>query len=137
MKTSGRIIYEARGYDYKTFWNNEDYLAELTCNASIEIDNHTLGINNDFTSTMEFSEYLRENNYIINQIPLFRSLVSNSEKITKKYHTSQFALDLRLLSLELSDVENLSKNRLESLMRFLLDASKEFKRASYPILSYS
>ena len=128
MKVQLRENYEKDGMDYRNLWDSHSYLTNLVLNSALEIDFHRLRENNDFTSVAEFSEYLGQVFERHHELILFNSLRKASEKVKPPYGEDQMRLDLKLLSNELKNIDNLSKERRGMLMHLLLDINREFSR---------
>ncbi len=130
MKTSIRSGYKEK--DYRNFWRSPYYMAELTTLCTIEISRYLQEMDNDLTSIEEFSEFLREEHYHPSRLILYNSLRKISEKKESEADKkSQFYLDLRLLSSELSDIQNLPREKLEVLIEFCCDVSEGFRHQAW------
>lgn len=108
-------------------------LASMACNAAIDIDNYIRGSETDFSGVREFTEIIGENlirdsdsDKITGGFPylaLAEAMRKNSDKEIK--YVSELALEMRFFYSELSDLENLSEERLKSLRSFCVKTSDE------------
>jgi hypothetical protein len=119
-------------HDYNEIKHSPWYLAALTIRGAIEIDNHILRRNNDFSHIQELAKILEE--YQLQDtdkaptethfpyLTFWKATQRKSDKKIKNH--SELALEIRLLKSELEDIPTNPK-RLEKLSSFLCDFSTE------------
>lgn len=137
MKTSWRVAdEEVLGHtNYKFHWQDKMYLSELTLNASCEVYNYMRKRKDDFCSSQEFAEYIKEE--FINSmekglthldptlaIISYHAFAKIDNKSRKK--VEELGLDMKVLAGELGNVENVQKERLRGLRDTCLEFSREF-----------
>jgi len=125
-------------HDYDRVENSLWYLSELSLHGAIEIDNHLLGRNHDFSHVQELAGILekyqlKDTDTALTELhfpylPLWKAVRKNSDKDIR--WMSELALEMRLLRSELKDVPTNSK-RLEELSSLLCDLSREFSNEQY------
>jgi len=113
---------------------NYHNLAELSNHAAIEIDNYLKKKKTGLSSVKEFTKIIQDN--LISDsdtfltmpdfpyLALAKAMRKDSNKEIR--YVSELALEMRLFYSELSDLEGLSKDRLENLRNFCVEASKSF-----------
>jgi len=129
---------------------SESYLlAQLSLDAAIEVDDYILNrnlphlkMNHDSKNIKGFvgilnSYKLGEKGALSSQpnfyLPLARAMGFGSDK--KLRDTADVALEMKLLSMDLISVTELSLDKLTSLKQFLLEASREFE-ADYLLIPH-
>ncbi len=101
--------------------------------VGVEIDNYLLGKTNSFESVQEFRDVLvkyqlKDSDDALSMpnfpyVGLHRAMHCDEKPIRK---IDELALEMRLLRMELRNVEELNQERLETLRDFFIGASKEF-----------
>lgn len=116
------------GHKYDMIENTSWYLSELALRGAIEVDNHTLGKNDDFSHVLEMAEILeryqlKDTGSIPFDFPydaILRVVRTSSDKEIRL--NSELALEMRLLKSELSDI----LEKPEAARELLCELSNEF-----------
>lgn len=117
-----RHVLTKAGVNHETCWNYLKYLAGLAINVAVEIDNYLLGKTNSFESIHEFRDVLvkyqlkdSDDALSMPNFPytgLHKAMYCDEKQIRK---VDQLALEMRLLRMELRNVEELNQERLKTL----------------------
>ena len=95
------------------------YMAEVTAYSAVELDNHLRGKNGILSRVEELARNLRDYNP---RYDLALWMAMDSPDTTLE----EIALQISLLRRELLDVENLPKERIETIRDFCVRASRQF-----------
>ena len=120
------------------FFNYE--LAGLTSEAAIQVDNYLLGRSDDLSKVYELSDTVKENipregEFIsLYSLNLWKAMGGESSEVRWQ---PGLALQMRLLGMDLDDVERLPRDRLEEMRGFLVDCSRQFRSESGSFKRYA
>lgn len=95
------------------------YMAEVTAYSAVELDNRLRGKNGSLRRVEELARTLRDYDP---RYDLALWMAMDSPDTTLE----EIALQISLLKMELLDVENLPRERIEALRDFCVRASKQF-----------
>lgn len=134
-----RSLYvETIGLNHDQIENSLWYLSELSLEGAIEIDNHLLGNNDDFSHVKELTKILEKyqlndddsflTKYDFPYLPIWRAFKKNSDKNIQ--FIPELALEMRLFRSDLEIIPSDYK-RLEDFRTLLCDLSKEFFNDRY------
>lgn len=103
----------------------------ITARAAIEIDSYNINKETDFSNIRLLTEIIGENlNESPSYIPLpytLRCTLFPDLSTNNNPPVSEYFLKLKLFHMELSDVENLSIERLENLSKFICKLSNYYR----------
>ena len=95
------------------------HMAEMTAFSAVELDNYLRNTNGSLRNVGDFAKALRDYDSKYD-LSLWMAMGSPNIKL------EEIAVQIDLLKMELSDVENLPRDRVENLRDFCVIASRQF-----------